>query len=206
MLSFHFRPQLSNSLINMTASEDEKALSIDQCLPNVKCMTGFLLLSAARIPLKWYFTAEDSGKVTSSNSLLCTLETGAGSNAMARFENLLSMLNCNQYVLIVRLDYQESNESEYKYAVLAPIAHSCATIALLSCETDDLLASIPSTSGADVANDTRVHGTTVFDLWTSDNMNLLDGDIDGSSLLYSIDCEMPSDLQLATSTNTVLQR
>ncbi|CAO3674333.1 unnamed protein product [Umbelopsis vinacea] len=143
------RPQLSNSLINMTASEDEKALSIDQCLPNVKCMTGFLLLSAARIPLKWYFTAEDSGKVTSN--------------------------------------YQESNESEY------------------NCDTDDLLASIPSTSGADVANDTRVHGTTVFDLWTSDNMNLLDGDIDGSSLLYSIDCEMPSDLQLATSTNTVLQ-
>jgi len=200
------RPNLSNSLIDIASANNDTILSIDECLSSIKSMTCFLLLPAACVPLKWY-QMERNPRLTAmrSNFFLCTLEHGSDLNSMSRFENLLLSLNENQLVLIVGLEHQDTMKAEYKYAALESVAHSCAAIAFLNCDTDELLALVPSNDSVDATIDEQLLGTTVFDPWTSRNFDIWNRDMEESSLLYSIDCTMPEELQNATAANTLLQ-
>jgi hypothetical protein len=126
--------------------------------------------------------------------------------ALSEFETLISTMNINNQVLIVRLEYRDIMMEGFEYAVIQPLARLCATIGFLKCETDDLLAlarvdqSVESTIGNDV------HGTTMFDPWVSTQLDLFGDEVDESMVLFSIDTHMPEELKSTIASEKASQR
>jgi hypothetical protein len=188
---------LSNTALDNTQS-------IQDSFANIGSMTGFLQLPASSIPLKWYQITKDTERNTRNKNLfLCTLEHSEDMKLMTEFETLLALLNSNQHVLIVRLEHRDSVET-CKYAAIEPIAFSSATIGFLDCETEDLLACAAKNTLERVNH--RVHGTTLFDPWSQDDIYVPEDNSEEPHILYDIECDLPKELEVAIVSDITLQR
>lgn len=120
---------------------------------------------------------------------------------MIEFEALLSRLNDDQYVLIVRLEYRDSAETTCKYAAIEPIAFSGASIGFLDCETEDLLACAMNHTSVDLYH--RMYGSNLFDPWAQDTF---EDNAKEQHELYEIECDLPKELEMAVCGDLDLQR
>lgn len=177
-------------------------LSIEHNFANISSMTGFLQLPVSAIPHKWFQMTEDTKRnARNRNSFLCKLEHREDMKMMIEFETLLSRLNDDQHVLIVRLEYRDSAETTCKYAAIEPIAFSSASLGFLDCETEDLLACAMNHSSVDPYH--RLYGSNLFDSWAQDTF---EDSAEGNHQMYEIDCDLPKELEVAMIADLDLQR
>ncbi|KAJ2960873.1 hypothetical protein NQZ79_g3872 [Umbelopsis isabellina] len=187
------RSQWSHTLVDLSDTKFDNTPSIEHTFANISSMTGFLQLPVASIPLKWYQITEDTDRnARNKNSFLCTLEHSEDRKMMIEFEALLSRLNDDQYVLIVRLEYRDSAETTCKYAAIEPIAFSGAAIGFLDCETEDLLACAMNHTSVDLYH--RMYGSNLFDPWAQVTF---EDNAKEQHELYEIECDLPKELEMA---------
>ncbi|KAG2172397.1 hypothetical protein INT43_004939 [Umbelopsis isabellina] len=195
------RSQWSHTLVDLSDTKVGNSPSIEHTFANISSMTVFLQLPVAAIPLKWYQTTEDTKrKTTNKNLFLCTLEHTEDMKMMIEFETLLSKLNDNQYVLIVRLEYRDSAETSCKYAAIEPIAYSSATLGFLDCEAEDLLACAMFHTSVDPYH--RMYGSNLFDPWARESF---EDNAEEHFQLYEIECDLPKELEVAIVADSDLQ-
>ncbi|KAI8584515.1 hypothetical protein K450DRAFT_216718 [Umbelopsis ramanniana AG] len=201
------RPQLSNALIEMAGSEKDSVVSMEKRLQNITSMKGFLLLPAAYIPVKWQLSDSDKTAIPTgiNEHFLCTFNHNGDRRALSEFETLISTMNQSNQVLIVRLEFQDIKMEGFEYAVIQPLAHLCATIGFLKCQTEELLALTRFDQAIETETGDDGHGTTMFDPWVSTGLEFFGDEVDESLVLFSIDTHMPAELKSAIAIEAASQ-